>query len=120
MCVRCGGGGGGCRVSMLMAMGRWSELSCVRGVQVESRARWLLTMVRSGDEGLPCVGRRVGWSSLRRTIWLESMASTIVNPLAAARSSCVAENHALLWALKSPTMTMLWSCCSRRLVRSGA
>ena len=70
---------------------------------MESRARWLLNMVRSGDEGLPCVGRRVGWSSLRRTIWLESMASTIVNhPLAAARSSCVAENHALLWALKSP------------------
>ena len=59
-------------------------------------------MVRSRDVGLPLGGRRVGRSSLRMTIWLLSLESAIELPRAAARSSIVVENHAKLWALKSP------------------
>ena len=40
-------------------LGWWSELRRVRGVQVDSSAIEWLTMVRSGEEGLPLVGSRV-------------------------------------------------------------
>ena len=92
-----------------MAMGRWSELRRVRVVQVDSSAIEWLTMVRSGEEGLPLVGSRVGWSSLRIIIiiMLASMASIMRQPRAAARSSVVVEYQALLWALKSPIMSVV-------------
>ena len=80
----------------------------MRGVQERSRARCGLTIVRSGEEGLPLDGRRVGESRFRRTRGLESIAESMEIPLAAARSSSVAENQAALWALKSPIMTVLW------------
>ena len=74
-----------------------------------SRTRCGLTIVRSGEEGFPLVGRRVGESRLRRIRGLESIAESKENPLAAARSSSVVENQAALWTLKSPIMTVLWS-----------
>ena len=43
-----------------IAIGRWSELRRVRGDHVVSSAMEWLTMVRSSDDGLPFVGKRVG------------------------------------------------------------
>ena len=34
----------------MIAIGRWSELRQVRGIQVVSREKWGLTIERSGDE----------------------------------------------------------------------
>ena len=79
-----------------IAIGRWSELRRVRGDHLVSRAMEWLTMVRSGDDGLPFVGKRVGRLSFRSTIVLESMASMMVLPRAAVLLSCVVENQARL------------------------
>ena len=61
-------------------------------------------MERSGEVGLPWVGRRVGVSVFRRTRPAGIRALVISSPRAAARESLVCENHAGLWALKSPRM----------------
>ena len=63
-------------------------------------------MVRSGEEFGPFLGTRVGQSSLRRPKELSLSDSKIESPLAAALESPVDENHAELWALKSPRIRM--------------
>ena len=63
--------GWGWEFGWVMAFGRWSELRRVRRVQVVSRARWEFTIVRSMDEGLSLVGRRVGRSWLMRMTGLK-------------------------------------------------
>ena len=61
-------------------------------------------MDRSGEEGLPKEGSRVGESELSRTRSEEVKESRMSRPRAAARESLVCEYHAGLWALKSPKM----------------
>ena len=90
----------------------------VRGVQSASRARCGLQRVRSGEDGFPDLGRRVGKSRLRSVRLLSLIASTIAEPLPAAAASLVEEYHAALWALKSP-MTMVVSLGFSRRERSG-
>ena len=63
-------------------------------------------MERSGEEGLPEEGSRVGESELRRTRSDEVKESRMSRPRAAARESLVCEYHAGLWALKSPRMML--------------
>ena len=58
-----------------------------RGEQSASRARCGLQRVRSGDEGLPVLGRRLGMSRLRRVRLLSLIASTTALPPPAA-SGC--------------------------------
>ena len=70
------------------------------------RAKWPLMRVRSGDEGVPFGGSRVGDSSLRRQRGLLSVASAMFTPLTRARSSRDTENQAGWWALKSPMTRM--------------
>ena len=77
-----------------------------------------VTIVRSGDEGLPEEGSLVGESELRRTKLEEMRESRMLCPRAAARASLVCENQAELWALKSPKM-MESSWGLRRASRSG-
>ena len=83
-----------------------------------SRAKWELQRVRSGEEGFPDFGRRVGRSVLRRERLLSSMDSAKAEPLPAAAESRVVECQAGLWALKSPMM-MVGDVGSRRRERSG-
>ena len=79
-------------------MGRWSELSRVAGCHLAESARWALQKERSGEEGEPWVGRRVGELVLRRTRELLSEASTTASPLAMALSLVDGECHAGWWA----------------------
>ena len=50
-----------------MRMGRWSELRVVRVDHSKSMANSGVDMERSGEVGLPKLGRRVGESELRET-----------------------------------------------------
>ena len=88
---------------MLMRMGRWSEFRRVAGCHTAARARCALQKVRSGEEGAPRIGRRVDESVLSKHRELFAEACRISSPLATALSSTDGENHAWLWALKSPT-----------------
>ena len=74
----------------------------VRVVHSREAAISGVAMVRSGEVGLPWEGKRVGVSVFRRTRSAGVRASRISSPRAAARASLVCENHAGLWALKSP------------------
>ena len=85
-------------------MGRWSELRVVRVVHSRSVAIAGVEMDKSGEEGLPEEGSRVGESELSRTRSEEVKESRMSRPRAAARESLVCEYHAGLWALKSPKM----------------
>ena len=75
-------------------------------------------MERSGDVGFPWEGSRVGESVLRMTRFAGSRALTISSPRVAARASLVCENHAGLWALKSPRMRVS-SCGVKRPSSEG-
>ena len=101
-----------------MRMGRWSELRVVMVDHSRSGTISGVTIVRSGDEGLPKEGSLVGESELRRTRLKEMRESWMSCPRAAARVSLVCENQAGLWALKSPKiMESSWGL--RRASRSG-
>ena len=63
----------------------------MRTDQEVSNAKWALTKVRSGEDGLPCVGSLVASSSLMMQRELLSCSSVISSPRAAALSSCVVE-----------------------------
>ena len=76
-------------------------------------------MVKSGDEVGPVLGTRVGESSFRRTSVLLFNVSRIDSPLAAALGAPVCENHAGLWALKSP-MIKISSCVEKRSRKFGS
>ena len=54
----------------------------IEGSQEAVRAKWPLIRVRSGDEGVPFGGHRVGESSFRMQRGLLSMASAMLTPLA--------------------------------------
>ena len=99
-------------------MGRWSELRVVAVVQLKSMAISGVAMVRSGEEGVPWEGSRVGLSVLRITRSELLMVSRMSSPRASARLSLVCENHAGLWALKSPRMRVS-SWGDRRESREG-
>ena len=71
----------------------------IEGSQEAVRAKWPLIRIRSGDEGVPFGGSRVGESSFRRQRGLPSMASAMLTPLATARSSRDTENQAGWWAI---------------------
>ena len=62
-----------------MRMGRWSEFRVTRVDHSESIAMWGVEIVRSGDEGLPWEGRRVGVSVLSR-VRSESVSVVYVVP----------------------------------------
>ena len=83
-------------------MGRWSELSVVRVLHSSSVAIAGVDMDRSGEDGLPKEGSRVGESELSMTRSEEVKESRMSCPRAAARRSQVCVYHAGLWALKSP------------------
>ena len=86
------------------------------GVQLASIAKCELQRVRSGDEGWPDLGTRVGWLVLRRERLLSSMELAKAEPL--PELSWTGENQVGLWALKSPVM-MVGAVWSRRRERSG-
>ena len=75
------------------------EVAQSRSVAIEG-----VTMVRSGEEGLPREESRVGESSLKRTKSEAVRASRMSAPRPAARGSTVWEYQAGLCALKSPKM----------------
>ena len=104
--VRRGGSGQSMEKALpsLTIMGRWSELPVVMGDHSESIAMCGVAMVRSGEEGLPVLGRRVGWSILRSTSSESMRASWMETPLFAAEESDVEEYQVGWWALKSPRM----------------
>jgi len=89
-------------VGMEIRMGRWSELRVVMVCQEREGARWAEQRERSGEEGWPKEGTRVGESSLRRQRSLPFKASTSASPRLAAVLSRVRECQAGWWALKSP------------------
>ena len=92
----------------------------VAGCHLAVSARWALQKVRSGEDGEPWVGRRVGEAVLRRQRELSSEASTIASPLAMALSLVDGECHAWWWALKSPTTRVSQpKSLSKRGVRWG-
>ena len=99
-------------------MGRWSELSVVSVVHSKSVAISGVVMERSGEVAAPCEGSLVGVSELRMTRPAGISESRISSPRAAARVSLVCENHAGLWALKSPRMRVS-SRGERRSSREG-
>ena len=66
-------------------------------------AKWALQKERSGEDGEPWVGRRVGESVLRRQRELLLEARMMAAPLERALSFEGGEYHAWWWALKSPT-----------------
>ena len=99
-------------------MGRWSERRVVRVAQERSIAMLAWQMDRSGDEGWPCEGRRVGESSLRRHSPLPFRASAIASPRFKADWSRVMEFQEEWCALKSPTM-MESSGRLKRVSKSG-
>ena len=104
----------------MIRMGRWSEFSRVEGCHKAVSARWALQKDRSGEDGEPWVGRRVGDSVLRRQRELLSEASMITSPLAMALSLVDVECHAGWWALKSPTTRVSQpKSFSKREVRWG-
>ena len=83
-------------------------------------ARWALQKERSGEEGEPWVGRRVGELVLRRTRELLSEASMMDSPLAKALSFVDGECQAWWWALKSPTTRVSHpKSLSKREVKRG-
>ena len=88
----------------------------VIGVQLASMAKCELQRVRSGEEGWPDLGTRVGWLVLRRERLLSSMELAKAEPL--PELSWIGENQEGLWALKSPIMRVgvEWS---RRVEMSG-
>ena len=79
-----------------MIMGRWSEFRVVMVDHSRSGTISGVAIVRSGDEGLPEEGSRVGVSELSRTKLEEVRESRILCPRAAARVSPVCENQAEL------------------------
>ena len=87
--------------------------------QVEFTARCADDIVRSGDEQGPVLGTRVGESSFNRARVLSFSVLRMDSPLAAARGAPVQENHAGLWALKSPIIKMS-SCVEKRLRKFGS
>ena len=85
-------------------IGRWSELRVVMVVKAKSGAISGVAIDRSGDEGVPNEGSLV-WVLVLRVTKLEGMRRLLIrSPRASARLSLVCENHAELWALKSPRM----------------
>ena len=99
----------------VMSIGRWSDESFVRVVQVVLLVRWVGRMVRSGDVG--CCrwrwdrrGNRMGWLSLIME-WVESfMMLLMVIPLWSFGSSMV------VWFLygrrdKSSAYSKVWTSC---------
>ena len=83
-------------------MGRWSELRVLWVFHSTAVARWAEIRDRSGEVGTGRGWVGVGWFRRKRSLLF--MAAAMVSPRVAARSHCVAENHASLWALKSPTI----------------
>ena len=77
-----------------MRMGRWSESRLVAGCHKAVRTRWALQKERSGEDGEPEEGRRVGDSVLRRQRDPLSDAETTSSPLASVLSSEDSECHA--------------------------
>ena len=92
----------------------------VVGCHMAERAKWALQKERSGDDGVPLVGSRVGEFVFRRQRELLSVASMTSSPLARALSSEKDECHAWWWALKSPTTRVSHpKSLSKREVRWG-
>ena len=90
------------------------------GCQRAVRARWALLKERSGEEGAPLVGRRVGESVLRRQRELFMVAWMMASPLGLDLSLVGGEYHAWWWALKSPTTKVSQpKSFSKREVRWG-
>ena len=92
------------------------------GRHSESIAIWGEAMERSGEEGFPEVGRRVGWSVLSRTRSESVNESWIESPLLAAEESEVEEYQEGWWALKSPKMRVsswAWKSGSRAGAKPG-
>lgn len=77
-----------------MRIGRWSERRVVMVCQEREVARWAEQRERSGEEGCPNDGSRVGESSLRRQRLLLLRASTTASPRVAAVMSRVMEYQA--------------------------
>ena len=77
-----------------MRMGRWSELRLVAGCHKAVSTRWALQKDRSGEDGEPEDGRRVGDSVLRRQRVPPSDAEATSSPLARALSSEDGKCHA--------------------------
>ena len=65
-----------------IVIGKWSELILTWVDQVEAKARCAKAKVRSGEDGFPLVGRRVGVSSFRMINGLLSMTSANESPQA--------------------------------------
>ena len=88
-------------------IGSWSELSVVRRSYTETNAMWGEAIVRSGEEGSPREGTRVGESMLRRRRFESVRESVIRVSLASASVHVVGEYLVGLWALRSPMMMLL-------------
>ena len=88
----------------------------------ESIAMWGVEIVRSGDEGLPWEGRRLGVSVLSRVSSESVSVLCMWSPRSADRRSVVWEYHDGWWALKSPRMIVspwAWEKSWREGVKCG-
>ena len=76
----------------------------------------------SGEDGLPCEGRRVGVSVLRSERSESMSVLCMWSPRSADRASAVWEYHDGWWALKSPRMMVspwAWEISWREGVKLG-
>ena len=105
-------------MKVVVRIGRWSDESCLRVVQLVLFVRWEGRIVRSG-EVLCCLCWWVGRGSLVGVLSfiIESVESLMIEFIVIPLWSFVGECHVWWWALKKSPVIILWSMFSSRLKR---